>query len=264
VAVHEQDVRPAVVVEVEEVDAEAEVLPVHAEAGAQAHLLEGRRRSCGRASSAARRSSCARCRASRRCRSRRRRLPSRERCAFRVEGAAGGIPTSRKVPSLLLRIEQARRRVAGHVDVRASRRCRSPPTPRPCRRTPWAASCCRRRPSTTGPRGRAIPDASETSSNVPSPCCDRARSCRRESRAARRGPGCRCRGSRRPGPASARPAGRSSGSSRRRGRGCRRGRSRGSSSRPPIGRALPRRPPSRTRREGAVRRCCGRGPFLPQ
>ena len=160
VAVRDEDVRPAVVVEVEEVDAEAEVLPVDAEAGPEARVLEGRRRSCGRASSPARRSSCARCPASRRRRSRPRRRPfPRGRPPPPSKAQPAGTRDLAEGPVVVVAIEEARRGVAGHVDVGPAVVVEVRRPPRPCRRSPWAASCCRTKTMEEGPRGRAIPDA---------------------------------------------------------------------------------------------------------
>ena len=207
VAVREQDVRPAVVVEVEEVDAEAEVLPVHAEAGAQARLLEGaavvaveRRHLLGEVRPDDVQPAVAVVVADAD-------AHARERGAFCVEGAAGGNPDLAEGPVLVVAVEQARRGVAGHVDVGPAVVVEVRRLPRPCRRSPWAASCCRRRPWRTARADGRSPTPPRRRRTCRRPCCDRARSCRRRIPAVRRAPGCRCRGSRRPGPASARPGG---------------------------------------------------------
>ena len=117
VAVHEEDVGPPVVVEVEEVDAEAEVLPVHAEAGPEAHLLEGAavvavecRHLLGevRADDVQPAVAVEVAHAD---------SHSRQRGSLPVEGAARGNRHLPEGPVLVVAIEEARRGVAGHVDV---------------------------------------------------------------------------------------------------------------------------------------------------
>ena len=157
VAVGDEDVLPAVVVEVEEVDAEADVLAIDAQAGPDAASPRTRRRRSGRASSPAPRSSCGRCPASRRRRSRRRRRPcrpaprrSRRRRSPRARRSRG---TCRR--GCCDRTGSARCRTRRRC--RASRRCRNRPPRRPFRTSPSAASCCSTNTIDEGPRGRAMP-----------------------------------------------------------------------------------------------------------
>ena len=248
VTVGDEDVLPAVVVEVEEVHAKADVLPVDAEAGPEARDLErtrtvvpvqrgdllGEVRADDVEPTVGVVVSYTDAHASERDagfveRASRPGPPSRGTSRRDCSDTAGSAPcrTRRRCP--------------------ASRHCRNPPPPRPFRTTPSGASCCRRTPSSKN-RGAArcrTPRTHPRTSRRRD--CDRAGWCRRRSRADRRARQFRCSGNRHC-PRGAGPArGRRPRSWRRRDRGARRDRSPGNNNPHPIDVPDPRRPrvPSR-------------------